>query len=591
MREHKIRPLNRNTLYDLIRTSRGEAEADLYIKNGTLINVYTGELQKVNIAVKGAHIAYVGTAEQMVGHQTTVVEAGGLYLCPGYIEPHAHPFHTYTPATLAEQVLALGTTTMVCDNLFFFMLMGPQQLALLWREFDQWPVKMLLSIRLDPQTYSSKRAALFEPHLLEPLLELTATKQVGELTDWPSLLAGREQMLDNIIATGSRGKRVEGHAPGASVETLNALAAAGVSACHESISGEEALRRLRLGMYATLRHSSLRQDLPVLLKSLLDAGIDLNRAMITTDGVTPPYMGAGFTDHLLRLAIEEGVPPVEAYRMATLNPATYYRMDDELGGIAPGRLADILFLEDINNPTPVRVIAEGKQVAENGQLLTKLASPNWHDYGVKPVTGSLNGLTPRDMTPPAQDEPFPLMQLVNPVITRRQDCVLPSRNGVLDISNEAGLVYAALFGRAGGWVTTGIIAGFADYLEGMACTSTITGDILVLGQNPSEMLRSANRMLDLGGGIVIAEKGTFIYELPLPLGGIMSPQPLDQLVDRCGYLYKLLAQRGHRHHDLLYTLLFLSATHLPAIRLSPAGIMSVKDKKVLVPVRKAGWPR
>lgn len=586
MREHKLRPLNRLKLHEIISTARGEVNADLYIKGGTVINVYSGELWEANVAVKGRHIAYVGSSDSMVGEYTRVIDAAGLFLCPGYIEPHAHPFQTYNPVTLVEKVLTLGTTTLVCDNLFFFMLMEPEQLVRFGQETNLWPVKLLWSVRLDPQTYSRERSARFEPHLVEPLLEMTTTRQVGELTDWPSLLAGQEQMLDNVITAARLGKRVEGHAPGASTETLNALAAAGVSACHESITGEEALRRLRLGMYVTLRHSSLRHDLPGLLGYLLEAGADFRRVMITTDGVTPPYMKDGFTDHLLRLAMGSGVPPLEAYRMVTINPAVYYSMDDELGGIAPGRIADILFLSSPRNPTPVKVLAEGAPVAENGRSAFELPVPQWNHYNVVPVTGSLSGLTPRDMLPPAQEGPFPLMRLVNPVITRRQDRLLPSANGVLDIKGGKGLVYAALFGREGGWVTNGIIEGFAQRLDGMACSNTITGDILVLGQKPTEMLRSADRMLELGGGVVLLEGGEVIYELPLPLGGIMSHAPVDNLIDRCARLYSLLAQRGHQHHDLLYTLLFLSATHLPELRLSPAGILSVKDKKVLVPARK-----
>lgn len=622
---HKLRPLNRAELYNLIATARGKTPADLYIKDGTVINVYTGELMAANVAVKGRHITYVGNSDNMVGESTKVYSAKGQYLCPGYIEPHAHPFQTYNPITLVKKVMTLGTTTLVCDNLFFFMNMNDTELAELWQEFAALPVKLLWSVRLDPQTYSRRRMERFAPQTVARLLNTTLARQVGELTDWPLLLAGHEQMLDNIVTAGRLGKRVEGHAPGASVETLNALAAGGITADHESITGEEALRRLRLGMYATLRHSSLRPDLPRLVQELLASGVNLSRIMITTDGVTPPSMRHGFTDAILRVAMQAGLPPVDAYRTATLNPAVYYGMDDELGGIAPGRLADILFLSELTNPTPIKVLAEGQWVADSGRLSVELPEPNWQHYRINPVAGTTARLTPHDLVPVVceaehkgciiQEEAlevrkkapkeqqltnerdmrltastviFPVMHLVNPVITRRRDIELPVQNGLIDISKHRNMVYAALLNREGDWVTNGLLSNFADTLDGLACSNTITGDILALGSDPVCMLQAIERMYDIGGGLVVTEKGNIIYELPLPLGGIMSSAPVDELIDRCSTLYKLLAERGHIHYDLLYTLLFLSATHLPELRLSPGGVLSVKDKKLLVPVKKIG---
>ena len=586
MENNKLRPMDKALLYALIRTARGEIDCDTYIQGGTIINVYSGEYIKTNIAIKGMHIAYVGDSEGMVGTRTKIIPAANFYLCPGYIEPHAHPFQTYNPVTLVEKVITLGTTTLICDNLFFFMSMDVKALLELWQELFNLPVKLLWSVRLDPQTQSEKRAARFAPDQIEALLKTTLARQVGELTDWPSLITGKEQMLENILLATRLGKRIEGHAPGASVQTLNALAAGGISDCHESITGGEAINRLRLGMYATLRHNSLRPDLPTILKELIRLNIDLRRCMITTDGVTPPSMKHGFTDYILHLAIESGVPAIEAYRMATITPATYYGLDHELGGIAPGRLADILFLEHPSKPTPVKVMAEGQIVAENSRPLVNLPKPNWSKYGISPISSQVPAIKPENLVPLAVEGKFPIMSLVNPVITRRKDSKLPTQHGLIDISQEKGLIYATLLNKEGNWVCNGILEGFAENLAGMACSNTITGDVLVLGRQPLEMLNAAKRMYEIGGGVILTENDSVIYELPLPLSGIMSSRPVDELVVHCSQLYKLLAERGHPHYDLLYTILFLSATHLPELRLSPGGILSVKDKKIITPVRK-----
>jgi len=586
MYKNKLREMDQVQLRELIRTARGEMNCDSYLQGGTVINVYSGEYIKTNVAIVGRRIAYVGASDRMVGAGTKIIPADNLYLCPGYIEPHAHPFQTYNPVTLAEKVMTLGTTTIIGDNLFFFMSMEVEDLLELWKDLFKLPVKLLWSVRLDPQTQSAKRAARFAPEQIAALLSTPLARQVGELTDWPSLVAGNEQMLENMLLAFKLGKRVEGHAPGASVQTLNTLAAAGISDCHESITGEEALNRLRLGMYATLRHSSLRPDLPTILKGLMDLNIDLRRCMITTDGITPPTMNQGFTDYILRLAIAAGVPAIEAYRMATLTPATYYGLDHELGGIAPGRLADILFLEDPLNPTPVKVMAEGEFVAAAGQPLVKLPEPNWPRFGIQALHAQLPAIKAENLVPLAVTGKYPVMSLVNPVITRRRDCELPVKDGLINISEEEGLIYAALLNKEGNWVCNGIIEGFARNLQGMACSNTITGDIILLGRLPREMLRAAQRMFELGGGVVITEDNSVIYELPLPLSGMMSDRPVDELIVRCSQLYQLLAERGHPHYDLLYTILFLSATHLPELRLSPGGILSVKDKQLIIPVRE-----
>lgn len=577
MKNQKLRPLNRQSLYNLICTAKGDVKADLYITDSMVVNVYTGELVKSNVAIKGRHIAYVGDAVNMVGKETRVLNAKGLYLCPGYIEPHAHPFQTYNPVTLAEKVMTLGTTTLICDSLIFFNNMDERQLTHLWQELAELPVKILWGVRLDPQTYSPQRMEQFSMQRIEYLLDQTVARQAGELTDWPSLISGREQMLNNMLTASRLGKRVEGHAPGASLQTLNALTSGGVTACHESITGEEAIQRLRLGMYATLRHSSLRPDLPKLLQDLLNAKVDLRRTMITTDGTTPPTIQHGFTDYILRLAIESGLPPVEAYRMATINPATYYGLDNELGGIAPGKLADILFLEDLTNPTPVKVLTEGTLAAEKGRKLIEFDQPNWQDYNITSI--SSYHIERTDIIPPAYDGLFPVMQFVSPAITKQRDLKLPVRDGVIDITGESGLIYAALLDHMGNWICSGIAGGFADDLSGMACSNTYSGDIAVLGRNPEEMLRATRRVFDIGGGVVVAEDGQIVFELPLTLGGMMSDQSLDELIAKCQELYSLLAKKGHTHYDLLYTIHFLSATHLPEIRLSPHGIFAVKEKK------------
>lgn len=586
MSDLRLRPLGKEELKKLIRVSRGEETCDIYFRGGTVINVYTRELWPANVAVSGGYIAYVGSADHMVGPGTREIDVSGKFLCPGYMEPHAHPFPTQALFSLAQTALRQGTTSIVYDNLFVYRFLEDRGLKKLLQDTGKLPIKIFWSARLDSQTYSEQAKERFSPGQVAGFLSFAAVRQVGELTDWPLLLAGEDQMVENIINAKKLGKKVEGHAPGASEQTLNALGAAGLTACHESMDAGEVLRRLRLGYYASLRYSTLRPDLPVIIRELLKSGVNTGRVMLTTDATTPPMPENGFTDYLLRLVMAEGVQPLDAYPMVTLNVATYYGLDDQLGGIAPGRVADILVLDALTNPTPSLVMADGKIVAENLSLKVNFIQENWQRYGLKEIYRGGKKVSPDMFLIAATGRPFPVMKLVNPVITKRRDKNIPERHGWLDVQNLPGLHYASLVDRNLKWVCNGLIDGFAGHIGGLASSHTTSGDVLVLGRSPEDMTLAAKRIFELGGGEVLMEDGSSLLELPLSLGPRMSAAECSYYMDNYHRLCKLVKERGHSHYDLHYTLLFLSATHLPELRLSPAGLFEVKSRQVLLPSRK-----
>jgi len=281
--------------------------------------VYTGRLEEADVAIAAGRIAYVGSLKEAKiepGDGTRIIDATGRVLVPGYIEPHAHPFQLYHPVTLTEKVLPLGTTAMICDNLFLFSRMETGEFLSLAEELSRLPVRLFWWARFDSQATLPDEDKLFSDERMRDLLSHPRVLQGGELTAWPSLLAGEERMVRWIEELRRQGKRVEGHAPGASHKTLARLAAAGVTGDHEPISPEEVWDRLRLGYMTTLRHSSLRPDLPTLLEGLLkEDGVPWHRLMMTTDGPTPAYLRHGFVDYLIKTALKAGCDPVEAYRM------------------------------------------------------------------------------------------------------------------------------------------------------------------------------------------------------------------------------------------------------------------------------------
>jgi len=574
------REWTRERLARVVACAKGQAEPELVVRGGTVLNVYTGELMEANLFVIDGRIAYVGPRAYQ-GSGAQVIEAEGKVLVPGYIEPHAHPFQLYNPVTYAGAVLARGTTCSVNDDLILRLSLGFGQLGRFVESMTRLPIKMAWWTRLDPQAHLPEMAHKFEAQTIGRLLKNPHIWQVGEVTDWKSWIDGDEEMVDASLFAKQFRKKIEGHAAGVSYDTLNVLCAAGITADHEAISAEDALRRLRLGLWTTLRHSSLRPDLPAILPELIPQLRQWSRVMMTTDGPTPEYLQSGYSDFLIRTAIEQGLDPVTAYQLVTINPATYYGVDGEIGGLAPGRIADILLLEGLHNPTPELVIADGRVVAKHGRLIEELPQPSWSDVGLPPLR-QLPCVSADWFRIETDGETIPALNLQNPAITRRLD--LP-RETEVEASDD--LCYIALLSREGGWVCNGIIKGFATGLAGLASSFTGAAELLVIGRDRHAMAAATEKMLALGGGIVIVdERHEVLTELPLRLAGAMGEQSVEELVAASQEIGRVLREQGHAHYDPIYTLLFLSSTHLPEVRLSPEGIFEVKTKRVLLPSRR-----
>jgi adenine deaminase len=561
----------------LTAVARGAAPADLYIRGGTLLNVYTGELYPANVAVRGERIAYVGTRTDMLGPRTSVVDAAGRVLVPGYIDPHVHPAHIITPSALARHVLALGTTTLVSDTLQFWELGGARVVMAVADALRRSPVKFYWMIRPHAQSRTTDESRRFRVRDIARALAHENAVAIGEVTRWPDVQAGQPELLRRLDLAHARGLRVEGHTAGASAERLAAIAAGGLTSDHEPITAREVLARARQGIAVMLRESSLRRDLSDLLDALKEAPGLAARAMLTADGSMPAFvLEHGFVDHLIRTAMQRGVPPLDAYRMATLNPATYFGKDADLGGIAPGRYADICVLPDLGEPRPEIVIARGRLAARDGRTLASIPEPSWGRVFTTPAARLAVTWRPRadDVRLPEQAT-FPVLRLVSTVITR-----------IEERPRAPGDVHVALLDRSGRWVAPALLAGFADRVDGFATTISTDFNILVLGRRPESIARAVERLLAIRGGVVLVDRDAVVWELPLPLGGIMTHAELPDAAQRERELTQHLVERGYPFHDPLFTFLFLSADFLPAARLTPLGVWDVKASRVLLPSRR-----
>lgn len=573
---------------ELIEVAKGNRPADLYIKGGTVINVYSGEFLQQNIAVYKDAIAYIGTSEACIGEHTKVIDADGKYISPGFIEAHAHPWVIYNPVSITEKVLPLGTTTSVNDNLFFYLHMGAEGFKEMLKDLRDLPGNFLWLARLVSQADFPGEREWFNQKDVWSLLELEEVVGSAEVTRWPLLYNGDPFLLETMDYIKDLGKVSDGHTAGCSYEKLNAVVASGVSACHEAITAKEAFDRLRLGMWTTLRNSSLRPDLKELIKLITEGKVSTGRILMTTDGPHPGFIDKeGYVDGLVRQAVELGVPPMKAIQMVTINAAAYLRLDDYIGGLAPGKKADILLLPDLCDFRPDLVIASGEIVAKDGELLTSLPEMNWRKYLVRePFTFTRTTLEDENLyyyPHPSEDTPVPVSYFKSNVITQRKDTMLPSVNGVADLSNHEGLVNAVLIDRNGKWISKAILERFAVNLDGMASTYNTTTELLAVGRNPKAMAKAASRVYDLGGGIVIVDGDKVVLEIPLPFTGMMTTSPsFDVAVQYHDQLLSVLQERGFPFHDILYTLLFLTCDFLPGLRLVPYGLYEVKTDEILL---------
>ena len=571
----------------LLEVARGEHPADLFVRGGTIANVYSGELLEGNVAVVDGHIAYVGKSEHAISSRTEVIDAGGMIVAPGYIDAHYHPWVLYNPVTVAEGILPLGTTTLVADNLFFYMQMGPERFAALADALKELPLTYLWVARLISQAVFPGEDEMFSLDKIKGLLKRDDVVGTAEITRWPALAAGDPALLAGISATKAEGKLADGHTGGASEARLGEVAAAGIDADHEAITKGEVLNRLRLGLWTMLRGSSLRRDIPELLRVVTEDGVSSHRLIMTTDGPAPEYIAEqGLVDGLLRTAVACGVPPMQALQMVTINPATFLRLDHRLGGIAVGRQADILLLPNLVSFCPETVIARGGVVAEKGKLVTPLPTIDWDGYRSRPrFSDHLNladpGLYPLRGSGSSID--LPVIHLRSTVITAARNIQARVKEGWVDLEDQEGILHAALIDRGGVWISRSLVSGFAGDLDALASTYNTTTQLLVLGKRPEAMAQAAQRVRDLDGGIVVVKAGKVVYELPLPISGMMADLPFIEVARRNEHLSSKVADAGYEFHDILYTLLFLTCDFLPALRLMPLGLLDVKTARVLIP--------
>lgn len=578
---------------DLAAVAMGTQPADMIIRNGKLVNVNTATIQEgMDVVVRHGLIALVGNADHVMADENTrIVDAGGRYLVPGFVDSHMHVESTMVDLpSFAAGILPHGTTTIAPDNHEMTNVFGLKAVELFKQSAKGLPLKVLVAMPVCVPSipgFEDAGATITAEETARAYQEGWADVQ-GEQMNFPGVIYG-DPNVHAITAAGLKaGKVLTGHYASLELNAgLNAFIASGLTACHESTTAEGALRKAELGMYAQMRYGTAWLDLPNLLPAILEnPDMDTRLFTMVTDDVTPATVAEeGHLVRVLRKAIELGLPPIKAIQMVTINPAQLLEKARWIGSISPGRAADILLVSDLEKVSIDQVYSDGVLVAENNHLVVELpryAYPDWalHSMHLNPLTG-------QDFDIPAGDDPVKVRVIrVVPGMVFTQEALveMTPTNGKLEADPSRDLAKIGIFyrhqPREGLTGTRGL--GFVTGVQlkpGSAYASTVSHDchnLLVVGTDNAAMTLAANELIKQGGGIAIVADGKLETVMPLPLAGLMSLESVEVAARQVNEVERALKKAGCPYDSFEMTLSLLGLIVIEELHLSNKGLVALK---------------
>jgi adenine deaminase len=579
---------NCRDLKRLIQGATGNIKADLLVTGGKLINVYSGEIAEgMEIAVIDGRICYVGpSAAHTRGEQTEIWDARGLYIAPGFIDGHSHIGHYCRPFEHLQSYVPHGTTALVasCDELS--TVFGYRGLKFFLDEVESHPLRVYTLVSMvapqDPLLCNTASLTMAE---IEEALADPRVLGMGEIVSWMRLMQCDEEMLGSIELARRNGQIIHGHTSGARDQKLCAIATTGISSCHEPIRLEDALERLRLGYWTMLREGSLRQDLEATLKPLIGRAVNLQRLILVTDGLAPDDVAeSGHMDNVVRRAMALGLPPMQAIQAVTLSPATYSGLEQEIGGIAPGRWADMALLDDLEQCHVHATLIGGKTVGKAGESLVS------HPPARLPPD-MVNCLAVPQVSPAAFQIPcagrpakIRVMELISQTITAERVMTVSTGRGSVDADLNEDLLKIAVFDRhhGTGRAAMGFLKGLGARLGAIGVTTNLDENaLMVVGSKDEDMALCANTLIECGGGIAIVDRCQLLEKLEFPFGGVFSLLPWREVGAKLKRIQNRLRESGSPFDKPLYALSFLTFVTLPALRITARGLVNAKERKIV----------
>ncbi|MCK6540548.1 MAG: adenine deaminase [Anaerolineales bacterium] len=579
----------------LVDTAMGRVPADLVILNGKWVSVQSGEIiPGSDVAVKDGHIAYVGEdASHTIGKKTKVIDAKGRYLVPGLLDGHMHVESGMVTVTEFVRAVAVrGTTGMFIDPHEMANIFGLKGVKLMVDEALMQPIHVWVQM---PSCVPSAPGletpgASIGPKEVAQAMKWKGIIGLGEMMNYPGVARGDRKMLEEMSITHAHGKTIGGHyaSPDLGIP-FHGYAAGGVEDDHEGTHLEDAVERVRQGMKAMLRYGSAWLDVASQVGAITQLGLDSRRFILVTDDSHAQTISYdGHMDRVLRHAIEQGLDPMTAIQMMTINTAEHFGLSKEMGMIAPGRWADVVLVKDLNNFKADVVIAKGQVIAEKGKWkvsLPKFSYPSW-------ATNSIHlkkPLKPEDFKLATRNTQRVKVNVIgvieNQAPTRHLTFDVRPVDGGIKTDMERDLAKVALVERhkGTGGMTMGLVSGFG-FTEKCAVASTVAHDshhMIIVGTDEASMAVAGNSLARCGGGQVVVKNGRVIGRVELRLAGIMSNEKADVVARKAETILKGFRACGCKLNNPNMQLSLLALVVIPELRISDKGLVDVTRFKFI----------
>ena len=564
----------------LISVARGDMPADLLLRNARIVNTHTGEIEQGDVVLYGDRIAGVGNYRKA----KETIDLQGRFLAPGLINGHTHIESSMLhPARYAQAVVPRGTLAVVTDLHEIANVCGLEGLKFVMDWAQKLPLDMLfMAPSCVPATNLETSGARISAKEVSEILAYTDVIGLGEVMNFPGVVRGNEEVLQKISI--AQGRVIDGHAPGLVGNELNAYLSAGILSDHESTTLEEGGEKLRRGMYLMIREGSSEKNLDALLPLVSDT--TYKRCFFVVDDRTcSDLLREGDIDAVVRKAVSRGLDPVRAIQMATINAAEYFRLHDR-GAIAPRYMANLITINDLAKVEIDMVFYRGKLVAREGKPLFSLppvAPELTHTVHIKPLTAK--SLSLRAKRGNLGEETYPVIEIIpGQIVTKKAAEKVGIVDGVVMPNIERDILKLVVVERhkASGNIGLGLVKGFG--LKQGALASSVAHDshnIIVVGTNDLDILKAIEEVDRLQGGLVVCADRKVLASLPLPIAGLLSPEPLEVVVSQHENVEEAAATLGNLPPAPFSILSFLALPVIPELRLTDLGLVDVAQSKLI----------
>lgn len=570
----------------LVRVASGAEKAELVIKGAKLVNVCTREiLDNTDVAVSKGRIAMVGDCSHCIGENTLVIEANGKYLAPAFMDGHIHVESSMlTVGEYAKAVVAHGTSGIFMDPHEICNVLGLDGVKYMLQDAKRTPLKAMLTTPscVPAVPGFEDTGARIGPDDVAETMTWKECVGLGEMMNFPGVLYADEHTHAIVNETLKAGKIATGHYSLPETDKgLNGYVASGVRCCHESTREEDALAKMRLGMYAMLREGSAWHDLKEVAKAITRHEVDSRFACLISDDTHPHTLqSAGHLDYIVKRAIEEGIDPITAIQMVTINVAQCFQLDHDFGSITPSKCADMVLIDDLNACHVSEVFIDGELVAQDGKILKPFPAYSYPEQAKNTV--HLPKLEETAFAIPANgnEAKVHVIEVIPARVgTYDRHITLPVQDGFLQADLTQDVLKVAVFDRhcQTGTVGRGFVKGFG--IQKGALAQTVAHDahnLLVVGTNDKDMALAANELIQCGGGLVAVADGKILGRVPLPIAGIMSDEPLEVMSKRVAELENAWKEIGCTLPSPFMTMALIPLACLPETRLTNRGLVDCR---------------